>query len=978
MSNIKNPKALSAAVYLLFLATGSCGLIYQVVWQRYLLNVFGSTIYSISTVLAAFMGGLALGSALMGMFSNRVKRPLAMYGILEIVIGLSALSVPLLLRSLDPIFIWMYRDFSSDFTTLSLCRFVFIFFILLIPTTMMGATLPLLSNFVAPGKAGAGLRVGLLYALNTWGAVAGAFSAGFFLLPALGVSKTVWLAVAINGTCGVVALLLSGVLESKTSAATAAFADSKAADQTQPSPAAITRARWVIATYAVSGFAALGLEVAWTRALVFSFEFLKNTTYAFTGMLTTFLIGLALGSALMTMFVERVKRPFQLYALLQIAVGISSIVSVFILYYVTPTFTDAFLSQYDDNAAGGGVRWMVSVVDVFIKTGLSMLLPTFIMGLAFPVAVRTVVDAVGKTARSVGQLYSFNTVGAIIGSFLVGFVLLPYFGICKTIFLLGALQLIMGIVLMHKSAETEHYRRMIWTVAGVAALLVCAFRLPTQAHFQRDTQLEKVIFYEEGPLATVSVGENTLGYRTIYVDNVGVAGTEPMLLTDQKSLAHVPMLMLDDPKSILTVGFGSGGASYSYTLYKELEDIHCIEITRTVIEASPYLVDSHRDIVMKGDLYRRRTGKRPTPAIPLFDGDPPAWKDWYKSDPRYKIILDDARSYLHFTDFRYDVIATDCTDLRYKSNANLYDLEYFQLCHDRITDDGMVVVWMPMGGLSPDAFACALATFQKVFPHMDVFFMNNQPTHYVLLLGKKKPITVDIDMLKERIARPGVARDLAEIQLEQPDKLLSCFITGCEAVAPMLAGAQLNTGDNPYLEFESPRYGVADAPVLDNLDTLFRHKESPVRLVAQPEKHSDFVASLTKYYEAAPHVISAHRAYREMRLEDSCRDYMAARTVTPEDSSLKNLLNYDELARRIKGNPTDTWARIKIAALFAMQNRDGEAVTEYLKVLDLLKTVQYTDKALQSADRQEVVNALVALYERNGQPAKADALRKAQ
>ena len=972
-SDANAKKYFGLLVYLLFLATGACSLVYQVVWQRYLLNIFGSTIYSISTVLAAFMGGLALGSALIGMLVPKIRRNLVIYGILEIIVGLSALLIPYLLGMLDPLFCKFYHSFGSQFTLFSLIRFVLIFLILLIPTTMMGATLPILSNFVSPNRGGAGLHVGLLYTLNTFGAVIGAFATGFLLIAKFGVLHTVYLAVSVNLICGAIAVLLSYLIERPPVAVPAVIVQ---AEENFGAKSQSTVARWVLIAYTVSGFAALGLEVAWTRALVFSFEFLKNTTYAFTGMLTTYLVCLALGSACMSLFVERVKRPFQAFAIMQILIGLSTFMSIFILFYLTPNFTDNLFSQFDANSPSG-VRWGMSVLDVFIKATLGMFLPTFCMGLAFPLAVRSIVNAVGQTARSVARLYAYNTLGSIVGSFFAGFVMLPFLGICGTIFAFGSCQLFMGLFLISNSPETEKSRRIVWGTLAVLIFAVCFIRLPRNGHFQRNTHLEKIIYYKEGPLATVSVGENSLGYRMIYVDNVGVAGTDPMLLTDQKSLAHVPMLLLDKPEKALTVGFGSGGASYSYTLYPELKNIDCVEITKTVIEAAPYLVDSHRDVVMERKMYKERTGidlAKSDKAMPLF-AKKRTWKDWYKSDPRYRIILDDARSYLHFTDHKYDIIATDCTDLRYKSNANLYDLEYFELCKEHITDDGMVVVWMPMGGLSPDAFDCALYTFQKVFPDMEVFFMNNQPTHYVLLLGKKGPITVDLNTLKERIARPSVACDLAEIKLAQPEKLLSCFVTGQRALDPMLKNSEINTSDHPYLEFESPRFGIADAPVLNNLDSLFAHRDNPARLVANPESDPAFMASLKKYYDAVPAIIDGHRAYREMRLTDSCTDYMKALTLNPDDRSLKELLNYDELRRRIKGQPDDLWARLRLGELLKMQKRDSEAVTIYTDILDLLGAQNVIN---HGENVKEVsLNALITLYERNNQQINADKYKQA-
>jgi spermidine synthase len=654
---------------------------------------------------------------------------------------------------------------------------------------------------------------------------------------------------------------------------------------------------------------------------------------------------------------------------MQVLVGLASVFSVFMLYYVCYGLGENWVRDFDNSSQG--IRWAAAVAVVFLRTAGAMLLPTFCMGLAFPLAVRAVVAEGGSPGRDVGRLYALNTVGAIIGAFLAGFVLLPVLGIAWTIIFLGAAQMTAGALVYWFAGDATPAQR--WAVAGVsiAAIAVAAVRLPADARFHRDTRLERVVFYKEGPLATVSVAQNTLGHRTIYVDNVGVAGTDPMLLTDQKSLAHVPMVLLRQPKSALTVGFGSGGASYSYTLYPELERIHCVEITRTVIEASPWLVDSHKNVVMHRDAYRAQTGREPE-GLPLWDDG--GASGWFKSDPRYRIILDDARSYLRFTGTKYDIIATDCTDLRYKSNANLYDLEYFEICRDHITEDGMVVVWMPLAGLSPEAMRVAVRTFQRVFPNTEVFYMNNEPTHYILLLGTREPLKVDAALMAERMARPEVAADLREIHLEQPEKMLSCFVTGREALAGLLKGDILNTPDNPYLEFESPRYGYGDAPLLDNLDALFSVREDPARLVAAGTARPEVMESLKKYYEAAPWIIRGHRHYREMELVQACEAYMQARTINPSDRSVHYLLGFEELRRRVRGQPLDAWGRFHLAHLMAMQQRDSEAVTLFNDFLRVAAAPESTgaDADMVRRAREELAN----IYERNGQPDRAEQQRR--
>lgn len=974
--NRKTARSASWAVLIIvgivFFSTGAAGLVYQVAWQRYLLNLFGATIYSISTVLAAFMGGLALGSVLIGRLADRVRNPLRLYGVLEIAVGASALLVPFLIKGLDPIFVAIYRQWGSNFFAYSLLRFVLVFAILLIPTTLMGGTLPLLSKFVAPHGGQPGARVGFLYALNTLGAVAGTVASGFYLLRWWGVSRTVEAAALVNFVAGTTAIIIAA-FQVSLEAATHEAISNLTPSPTAPSEIACQRSRrqLIYLAYFFSGFCALSLEVVWSRALVFTFELLKNTTYSFTAMLAVFLVGIALGSSAASPVVERDRNPWQTFSLLQVLIGIASAISFFILVGWCYSLGATWVELVDVET--GAVRWTQTLLLVFLRTFVVVFPPTFLMGFAFPYAVKCVMmnsDAESVASR-VGRLYAVNTLGAIFGSFLTGFILLPVLGIAHSIWVMGAIQAAMGALLIIKD-NVPAQKKLVWSVLAAAALLITAIRIPRPTVFQPLEPLEKLLFYKEGPLATVAVTENSLRYRTIFVDNVGVAGTEPMLLTDQKSLAHVPMLLLDDPKSALTVGFGSGGASYSYTLHPELERIDCVEITKTVVEAAPTLIDSNHDVVMYAPEYRRRTGRSPA--------GPPLWDDegksgWFKSDPRYRIILDDVRSYLHFTDTRYDIIATDCTDLRYKSNANLYDLEYFTLTRHKITDNGMVVVWMPLAGLSDEAFRVALRTFYRVFPNMEVFYMNNEPTHYILLIGTKEPLRVNVQRMREKLKNPKVKADLAELHLDSVEKILSCFVCGRQALAEYLKGDVLNTEDFPYLEFESPRFGYGDAPILMNLDSLYHVREHPAKLVAPSTCDDETSRRLERYFAAVPYIIEGHRHYRRLHLIEAARSWLKALEINPEDAAVRALLNFEELRRKVAGQPGNLWATSTLADVLLVQGREAEAVTYYnetVRQAEQLPTLPHARELYAHACQK-----LAEIYERRGNVVEAQRFKAA-
>lgn len=923
-----NKKAgIRAAVFALFFCSGVSGLVYEVVWSRHLIYLFGATLYAVATVLASFMGGMALGSYIFGKYADRAKNNLRIYGWLQIGIGIAALALPIMLLLLDPIYKIAYRQFSSFFI-LSLLRFALTFIVLLIPTTLMGGTLPVLSRFLVNKKDSLGLNIGALYSVNTLGAVLGCFITGFLLIEALGVRGATYLAVAINIGVGAVSILLAMRSGDETLAADRGQQVREIPEDVIEDAQKARRIVFaVLLSYAISGFIALSYQVAWSRALVFTFDIMKNTTYSFTAMLTVFLVGLAIGGAIMSAFVDRTKDHLRLYAMIQLLLGLSGAFSLFVIYYFGLS-----IAPFEVKDAAGQINWWMGVLNVFAKTAAAIFLPTFLMGMAFPVAARICVDRMSAVGFGVGRLYSVNTLGAILGSFAAGFILIPVLGVAGTIILLALGNLALAIYIFHINPAMPQKTRTFFIAVCALSMLILIIRIPRGARFQELSKTEIMLYYKEGPLATVSVLEDSFKYRTIYVDNVGVAGTDRILLTDQKSLAHVPMLLLTNPKSALTVGFGSGGASYSYTRYESLADIHCVEICKEVLDAAPVLFASNHGILLPSG----------------WDGPMPRERSEYKYaalpgyatfDPRYKIIIDDVRSYLRFTGRKYDIIATDCTDLRYKSNANLYDYEYFKLCRDHLTDDGMVVVWMPLGGLSDETFRLALRTFYRVFPDMSIWYMNNEPTHYILLIGTPKPLKIDYALMKKKLEEETVRNDLAELFLDDADKILSCFLNDQNSLKTYLAGEKINSENRPYLEFLSPKYGYGDKPMIDNLNTLLKYETSVIPYLFNIPDEAAFGELMKRYAVAVPLIIEGHAFYRDLKHLKACLKYIEAAKMVPEDRATKDLLGFRELHSRIAAWQRDPWGYRELASVYFAQDRYSETVTILSQMLANATTI---------------------------------------
>lgn len=797
------------------------------------------------------MGGLAGGSAFFGRRLERGNDPRRLYASLEAVIACLALLFPAQLAAVNASSAWFGRSLAGQLVALGVIRFGLAASAVAPATFLMGGTLPAMVALVSSQGDGRLARdAGVLYGINTAGAVVGATLAGFVAIERLGTYETTWVAAAAN-------LLIAVAVIAMRRGAPVECPGARTISGAAPTRSAQTNCRAILWAYAFAGFAALALEIVWTRALVF---FVGSTTYAFTSMLVVFLSGVAIGSAVAARPAATSRRPEIGFVALQALVAISSAASLRILRAAAP-LADAWWPAEQS--------WPMLVANSFAKTTATMAIPTVLMGAAFPFAVRLAADQArrvpgeplrhfageaGRAAGAIlGPLYAANTAGSIAGATVAGLALVPLLGIART--LVGAALFSVAAAALCVTRLASHQARAVVVLLLVAAATVLTGFERRSLHVPVGS--EQLVFYEEGRSATVSVLQEVTGTRTIYIDRVPVAGTDSIMLTDQKSLAHVPMLLNPGARRVLTVGFGSGGASWSFSRYASLERIDCVEIDPSVFHAAPTLTASNHAV-------------------------------W--TDPRFHLILEDARHYLASTDAQYDVISTDCTDLRYKSNANLYTTDYFGYCRRRIRPGGIVTVWMPLGGLGGDTFRMALRTFRSVFPHATVWYMTNQPTHYVLLVGSDRPIDVDVDRIARVMARPEIRADLGEIRLDDPLKLASSLLLDEEETARLAGGGAVNTDRHPLLEFEAPRLAYRDALAANLRATA----SARVRGFGSSRWHGSaaLVSALTAYVAATPPLIEGHARYQQGTFDyaGAERLYHAAAAVNPTDRSIPLLI----------------------------------------------------------------------------------------
>ena len=524
----------------LFFASGASGLIYQVVWMRALALTLSVTVYAVTTVLCAFMAGLALGAFLAGRIADRLERPLFAFGLVEIGVALTGLVTPRVLLELGPAYGFLAASLGEASPLLILARFAFAAAVLAIPTTLMGMTLPLLSRAAIERDGEVGRGAGGLYGVNTLGAVAGAIAAGFVLIPAFGLTATSSLAAALNLAVGLVAVTLGRRAPPRSAAAVAPAA------AREPLPRAAALA---VFAFGVSGFTALGYEVLWTRALE---QFVHNSTYAYTAMLAMFLLGIGGGSVVAAAFADRVRRPLAVYGVLQLGIGVS-VIAALLVYMRLLDWIPAAAA-----AIGGLTSWSRVLLLIFGVAALILLGTTLLFGAAFPFVARAVVTGPDTVGRRIALAYTVNTLGSIAGALLVGFALLPLLGLRGTFLTLVGLNLLAGVVLFAGEAP-RRATRLAAALAG-GAFAVALFAIPARLFENVFTErYGPLLLYREQITDTVMVTQDAKGERFIrYGDGRGTAGTATVI--EDRSYTHTAFLLHPAPREILSICFGVGNS----------------------------------------------------------------------------------------------------------------------------------------------------------------------------------------------------------------------------------------------------------------------------------------------------------------------------------------------------------------------------------------------------------------------------------
>ncbi len=756
-----------AAVLTLFFLSGACGLVYEVVWSRMLSQIFGSTVLAVATVLAAFMAGLALGSYWLGRVADRRRNPLRLYALYEIGIGVAALVSTLAIDRTGSLYAWLYGVVGEAAPLLAVLRFVVAFTLVLVPTVLMGATLPILARFVITRLDRAGGGLSTLYAVNTAGAVAGSLAAGFLLIGTLGIHRSIYLAVGCNLAIGLAAWFAS------------AAAGGSAVGQTAPSrtavpatigvrpPAAESGRRWLLWAVGLSGFTSFAYEVYWTRSLV---HLVGNSTYAFTMMLVAFLSGLAAGGYLIRFAVDRPIGHMRWFAWLQILIGASSAVALPVLFSVVESDV---LRGLLGRTAG---ELPLLVLSRFLVALMVMLVPATLIGATFPLAGRIYLRDLRRTGSDVGTVYAANTVGNVLGALAPGALLLPRYGIQRGIVLMAALNLALGgFILLARSRRLAPLRFALPAAFVGAAVLLAGVSFGFQFPSQGQTAADRVLYYREGLSGTTKVFQDPgSGEKRMSIDGIVIGGSGA---TDYKQqvLAHLTKLLLDSYESELTVGLGSGILAGESARHPAVRRLVGIEIEPSVVEGAAYFAAESHDVL---------------------------------HDPRTEVVIDDVTSFLRTGSERFDIVSADeKTADNYASNGFSYSTEYYRLLRSRLSARGMVIQWIP-NDLPPGQYRMILATFVRAFPHVTAWYF--PPAGKVALTstfvtGSLAALEIDPRRMSETLEAEGSAFDgWRKYGLTTAESVLAHYVADQSALLAATDGELQNSLEHPYYEFYSP------------------------------------------------------------------------------------------------------------------------------------------------------------------------------
>jgi spermidine synthase len=747
--------------------SGLCGLMYQILWARLFSFVLGNTYLTISIIVASFMFGLFFGAWLIGRYMEKVSNPLKLYAYLEILIGVYAFILPVTFGIITSIFSSAHTIlYNIELLNFS-AKFLLTLLLLIIPTGAMGATLPLAVEYFTNTNRLFENNISLFYAINTMGGAIGTLIAGFFVIEYLGIREGIFLTAILNLAIGFIVLFFlkkSVSDESPTKIETSINKNrikkekykTKQKVKPQKNKSSINYKFILLTTAGLSGFTALAYEIVWTRGLKF---LILNSTYGFASILFVFLLGIAIGGILAKRISAKTDKLVYIYGVLQIALGLFSIFTIYLLY--TFAYTEGFQDSLNKILYDYAYSWQWGIL-AFISTALIIyLIPAILMGILFPLLndlyFKNVLKKAGKTVSSI---YAINTIGAIVGSLAAGFILIPSFGIKTSIYIVAVINLLIGIYFVVKSGLK--FRPVI--LYSLPVLLIVVFLSGEGKYLfgNKEKKTDNVLFYEEGLMATVKVYERGKA-KYMSIDGITIASTGRNLMQKEKLIAHLPFFLKKDAKDVLAVGLASGISVGSMTLHKDVKQIDCVELIKPVFKAAKYFTDYNYNI---------------------FNND------------KVELINNDIYSYLIHSDKKYDIISSDGKlGTLHSGNTIMLSADYYELCKEHLKENGVFTQWIPI--ITPyDAMQIIIKSLTHSFKYVSIFYF--YPSD-ILMVASENPIVFDKVYMDRVFENKNVKRELEQVNVFNSLSILSAFVG--QYSEQDVPGAMINSFNKPVLEF---------------------------------------------------------------------------------------------------------------------------------------------------------------------------------
>ncbi|MEZ4227080.1 MAG: fused MFS/spermidine synthase [Polyangiaceae bacterium] len=759
-----------SALYVLFVLSGAAGLIDQLCFSKYLTHIVGSTAYAVSAVLASFMAGLAFGAQLGGRYFKGV-RPLVMYGVLEVIVAVTVALSPTAFHALTPLYVDVAQRVPDSLLALSVARWCLAMVVVLIPTTAMGATLPLLSRLLGESASATvdeqrarEKKLTRLYTANTLGGAVGAVGAAYAVLPWLGLSGTVSAAAALSLLVGLGALLLHRAAPLQE---TARKRSETGAAVSAPLVDRELVLLWVLA--ACSGFVVFACEVIFTHLLALV---IGNSAYAFGLILAVFLACLALGASLAARAQARFGSAALPLSLCASALALSITLPLWDRLPILFAGTGKVLTTF---AAREALRAVVAWLILFV--------PVTAMGLTFPLILARVAGGT-DLGRWVGRLTSINTVGAVAGSLATGYLLLPAFGAQRALAAVATVFAVLAAWATHVSARSRG--RQVWSGVGIVFLVLTLsprwdltrLTAGTNVYFDGPQPAEAVLMIREDVHGGITTVTRARGVHTLYT-NGKFQGNDGWELHAQRFFAHYPSLFVKRFDRALVIGLGTGTTLGTLAAYP-WEQLQVVEISPAIVEAAgTYFRGPNRDAL---------------------------------SDPRVHVTLADGRNHLLVTRTQFDLISMELSSIWFAGASALYSREFYALVRQHLSEGGVFQQWVQLHHIYPEDFAVILRTLRAEFAHVALFFGGGQG----ILVASQSPLTASrakLHALEQRSTVTEVLPDhrpLAQLveDVLVVDSGLDRYLEDVAAAVPLPPSRLVSTDDNMWLEYRTPRGNV--------------------------------------------------------------------------------------------------------------------------------------------------------------------------